>query len=232
MMRKIVVGLNNSDLGLKALHRATAFAKAYGAQLKLVHVLGDNEPGAPQLNDYLSGYNNLSITNTMVTACQDKWNQFVERSQAWLDQQVSEAQGQGIDATGVLLTGKPGVKLCEIANRWQANLIIVGNRGFSGVSEWVMGSVSNHVMHHAPCSVFIVHTDHPKKSHHPSALDAKTHGLPQRILVPVDKSGMAEQALATAVDLAQLHNAEIRLVHVIDGFLPARVNIVGVQKRF
>ena len=44
-----------------------------------------------------------------------------------------------------------------MANSWQADMIIVGNRGRSGLSEFFLGSVSNYVMHHAPCSVLVVH---------------------------------------------------------------------------
>ncbi len=210
MIRKIVVGLDNSDLSLQALQKAIAFAKGYGAELKLVHVLMENEPGAPQFSSYFHGYNNISITSTLVEAYQADWNQFVERSQTWLDQKVAETKQVGVEVTGALLAGKPGVKLCDIATTWDADLIIVGNRGFSGVSELLMGSVSNHVMHHAPCSVLIVHTGkHPKPQ--PSG-----SGMPQRILVPVDKSAMAEHAIATAIDLAKCHPAEIRLVHMID----------------
>ncbi|MEM9266374.1 MAG: universal stress protein [Cyanobacteria bacterium P01_F01_bin.13] len=217
MTRKIVVGLNNSDLGSQALRKAVAFAKGYGAQLKLVHVLVDSEPDAPQFSDYFCGYNNLSITSAMVESYQGAWNQFVERSQAWLDQKVSEIALAGIDATGALLAGQPGVKLCEIAASWHADLIIVGNRGFSGVGELLMGSVSNHVMHHAPCSVFIVHADKRSVQPRGSDIDTDLPGMPQRILVPVDKSSMADQAMAAAIDLAKLRGAEIRLLHVIDG---------------
>ncbi|MEO0350033.1 MAG: universal stress protein, partial [Cyanobacteria bacterium P01_A01_bin.15] len=40
--------------------------------------------------------------------------------------------------------------------QWNADLIMMGRRGRSGFSELLLGSVSNYVMHHAPCSVLTV----------------------------------------------------------------------------
>jgi nucleotide-binding universal stress UspA family protein len=40
-----------------------------------------------------------------------------------------------------------------------SDLIVVGNRGMSGVSRFVLGSVPNKVSHHCPCSLLIVNTE-------------------------------------------------------------------------
>ena len=47
--------------------------------------------------------------------------------------------------------------ICELAKFWNADLIIMGRRGRSGLAEVFLGSESNYVLHHAPCSVQIVH---------------------------------------------------------------------------
>jgi nucleotide-binding universal stress UspA family protein len=52
--------------------------------------------------------------------------------------------------------GDAGVDICETATEWQADLIVIGRRGRTGLQEALLGSVSNHVMHHAPCTVMIV----------------------------------------------------------------------------
>jgi nucleotide-binding universal stress UspA family protein len=48
--------------------------------------------------------------------------------------------------------------LLEVAESTNADLIVVGNRGMTGVKRFVLGSVPNKVAHHASCSVLIVHT--------------------------------------------------------------------------
>jgi nucleotide-binding universal stress UspA family protein len=68
------------------------------------------------------------------------------------------AAGVGVERTQTTgnLVGNPGETICAIAQEWKADLIIIGHRGLSGVNELIKGSVSNHVFHHAPCSVLSV----------------------------------------------------------------------------
>ncbi len=225
MIRKIVVGLDRSTLSLNVLESAIAFAQNCDAELKLVHVLVDSEPGAPQFSGYFGGPLYPSLSVTVVESYQTAWNQFVEHAQSSLNQQISTACQSGVVATGTLLYGSPGAKLCEIAQTWDADLVIVGNRGRLGISELLMGSVSNYVLHHAPCSVLVVHsqnqthTENHKPNNHPQNHAVPTEQL-QRILVPLDKSDMARQAMKMAINLAKLCQAEIRLIHVIDGDEP------------
>ncbi|MEL7079709.1 MAG: universal stress protein, partial [Cyanobacteria bacterium J06582_2] len=58
----------------------------------------------------------------------------------------------------IQLSGNPGRSICELANTWSADLILVGSRGLKGIKEMFLGSVSNYVTHHAPCSVLIIRT--------------------------------------------------------------------------
>jgi nucleotide-binding universal stress UspA family protein len=43
-----------------------------------------------------------------------------------------------------------------MARSWPADLIVIGRRGRTGLKEALMGSVSNYVVHHAPCTVMVV----------------------------------------------------------------------------
>ncbi len=52
-------------------------------------------------------------------------------------------------------TGSPESRIVEIAEEWQADLIIVGSHGYNAWERLLLGSVSNAVVHHAPCSVLV-----------------------------------------------------------------------------
>ncbi|WP_235111848.1 universal stress protein [Acaryochloris sp. 'Moss Beach'] len=54
--------------------------------------------------------------------------------------------------------GNPRQEICDFAKEWNADLILMGSRGHSGVKELVLGSISNYVVHHALCSVMVVRT--------------------------------------------------------------------------
>ena len=54
--------------------------------------------------------------------------------------------------------GDPADALIEVAEEQEAALIVVGNRGMSGTSRYLLGDVPNKVSHHAPCNVLILRT--------------------------------------------------------------------------
>nr|MDJ0648519.1 universal stress protein [Xenococcaceae cyanobacterium MO_188.B19] len=66
---------------------------------------------------------------------------------------VTEAINMGVNAQFRQISGSIGRTICQIAGTWQADLIVIGNRGRTGLKELFLGSVSNYVLHHAPCSV-------------------------------------------------------------------------------
>ncbi|MEO0647750.1 MAG: universal stress protein [Cyanobacteria bacterium J06650_10] len=54
--------------------------------------------------------------------------------------------------------GHPGLVICQAATENDADLIVVGNRDQTTLISITLGSVSNYVLHHAPCSVTVVHS--------------------------------------------------------------------------
>lgn len=62
----------------------------------------------------------------------------------------------GIAAETEVINGSPERAIIETAQKWGADLIIVGSHGRGFWGRMMIGSVSDAVMHHAPCSVLIV----------------------------------------------------------------------------
>ena len=52
--------------------------------------------------------------------------------------------------------GDPRSKIVEDAALWKADVVILGSHGRKGIDRFLMGSVSDDVARHAPCSVQIV----------------------------------------------------------------------------
>ncbi|HMS42083.1 MAG TPA: universal stress protein [Pyrinomonadaceae bacterium] len=55
-----------------------------------------------------------------------------------------------------VLSGSPEREIVEEAEKWGADLIVVGSHGYGFWERMFVGSVSNAVVHHAPCSVMVV----------------------------------------------------------------------------
>ena len=56
------------------------------------------------------------------------------------------------------VSGDPADMICEVAERENVDLIVVGNKGMTGAKRFLLGSVPNQVSHHSPCNVLIVKT--------------------------------------------------------------------------
>jgi nucleotide-binding universal stress UspA family protein len=54
--------------------------------------------------------------------------------------------------------GDPREVILRIAEEQNADLIVVGSHGRSGIPKLLMGSVASHVVTHAPCNVLVVKT--------------------------------------------------------------------------
>ena len=59
------------------------------------------------------------------------------------------------DAPHRVLHGDAGTAICDHAGDVEATAIVLGSRGRSGLKRAVMGSVSDHVVRHAPCPVVV-----------------------------------------------------------------------------
>ncbi|MCB1025115.1 MAG: universal stress protein [Acidobacteria bacterium] len=55
-----------------------------------------------------------------------------------------------------VLRGSPKVEIVREAEEWGADLIVVGSHGYGFFERMLIGSVSNAILHHAPCSVLVV----------------------------------------------------------------------------
>ena len=64
--------------------------------------------------------------------------------------------GASIDITTDVKLGQPGPVVVDAARDWDADMIIVGSHGRGFWGRLALGSVSDEVVHHAPCSVLVV----------------------------------------------------------------------------
>lgn len=83
-----------------------------------------------------------------------------EHAQAVVDAAVTNIKGHlgnSVKITGEILAGPPREAILDEANRWTADLIILGSHGYGAWQRFLLGSVSQAVVSHARCSVEVVH---------------------------------------------------------------------------
>lgn len=77
---------------------------------------------------------------------------------------VMRGRDLGVRVTFLVWDGEPGPSIVAAAASEQADMVIVGSHGRGAVGRLVLGSVSDHVVRHAPCAVLVVRARPPQTS--------------------------------------------------------------------
>lgn len=157
MFGKILVALDRDETSLIVFKEAVALAQATGARLMLLSAIASEEaegltiPASSGL-----AYYSLSASEAVWEVYHKHLREYEAKGLERLRQLTEEAAALGVQAEFTQSLGNPERVICDLARTWNADLIVVGSHQRTGLSEWVMGSVSNYVMHHAPCSVLVI----------------------------------------------------------------------------
>ena len=116
----------------------------------LLHILSEEDLNYTVLPTYVYYSALKDRDNGML---HEKFDEYEQQQADFLRNLTKKAISAGVDAEYAQLSGISGWTICEMASKRSADLIIVGSRGLKGVKEMFVGSASNYVTHHAPCSV-------------------------------------------------------------------------------
>ncbi|GAB1544135.1 universal stress protein [Scytonema sp. NUACC21] len=157
MFHKILVAIDNSEIGQHIFDEALSLAKAVNGNLMLLHVLSPFD-GTGYLNPVLLQPSGVypTLHTEAVNKYMQQWEELKQERINMLFSFAQKANNAGVQAEVSQNLGDPGRMICEVARSWDADLILVGRRGRRGLSEFFLGSVSNYVLHNAPCSVLTV----------------------------------------------------------------------------
>lgn len=155
MFEKILVALDDSDMSQQVYERAMELAQISHARLMLLHVLSPIDDG---FMDYPIGVDAFypRMHEEAVRHHIERLSQLEEAGLMRLKDLSAEGSNRGLAIEFTQMMGDPGNRICALAHTWGADLIVMGRRGRKGLSEWLLGSVSNYVVHHANCSVLTV----------------------------------------------------------------------------
>lgn len=172
-----------TDFSVPAMQAATAarqLASAFGGRVTLAHAVSAAGP--------------LSVTDA---------------DEALATLQVERfANLAGVERL-VIEDDRAAYGICEAAKKRDTDLIVAGRHGEHGLAERFIGSTTERIARHAPCSVYVCH---PARREQPVMI--------KHIIAATDLSEHAEPAVAAAAALAGKLDAWVTLVHVYD-LLPA-----------
>ena len=147
MLTSIVVGTDGSDTAAVAVRHAIELAGALDARLQIV-----------------SAYEPVSesrLRGELLRAPKDvQWTVNPrEDVLALLESAQRDAETAGVEQVETFArVGDAADAILDVAEEQRSDLIVIGNKGMTGTTRFLLGSVPNKVSHHAPCSVLIVRT--------------------------------------------------------------------------
>ncbi len=156
MFQKILVAIDNSEIGQHVFDEALSLAQKTGANLMLLHALDPFDETYPTSLSLQAHTMYPTFHSEAVNYYMGQWEALKKEGIEFLKLFYNQANATGVPTEYTQNFGEPGRVICEVARNWQADLIIIGRRGRRGLTEFFLGSVSNYVLHHAPCSVLTV----------------------------------------------------------------------------
>jgi nucleotide-binding universal stress UspA family protein len=140
---RILVAADGSEDALLAVQAAIDLSDRTGAELHVVHAWQDLRPPtlpAMAIDEYAQAY--------------EQWK---HEAGELLDKETERLRDAGGTVSGAhLREGRPAEEINNLAEELDVGLVIIGSRGLGAMKRLVMGSVSEGVVHLAPCPTLIV----------------------------------------------------------------------------
>jgi nucleotide-binding universal stress UspA family protein len=145
---KILLAVDGSPFGEEAAREVARRPWPAGSEVLVACVVETTTPPAPEMwagsyEDYFGELNQWKRAQA---------RQALESAARILDGRVDRS----LKVTTEVLEGQPKRRIPEEAEAWGANLVVVGSHGYGFWDRLLLGSVSQAVASHAPCSVEIV----------------------------------------------------------------------------
>lgn len=195
----ILVALDGSELSEKALPYAAALAKAREAGVHLVTVWEEGD---------------RALVADLPDVAESVFKKGEEHWESYLAGHAKALQDQGVSAVSEVVIGDAVPELLRIIGREQPDLLVLATHGRSGLSRWQYGSVADKLAREAPLPTLMLG---------PRVLESEPAPEIKQIMVPLDGSELAEEALQPAVDLARDLGAELLLARALQWAAQAMV---------
>ena len=187
MYDRIVIAVDGSDEAAHAARYGLELADAFEAAVDVIHVVERNA---------------LRLTRTG-----DERARLRDRGAAILDGIEGVASEGGLSVSTDLVEGKPAVEISEFATDADADLVVVGRQGLTGVTRRFAGGVTEGILHRSPVPVLVVPDGDP--------VAEAAAGYP-RILLPTDGSDAGADAVPHGRAVGRNYGSTVHVLNVVD----------------
>ena len=203
MYDRIVIAVDGSDEAQRAARRGLQLAQVFDATAAVLSVVEQKA---------------LRLTETSAEKTQLR-----ERRESAITEIEELASELGHPVTTTLTEGKPAVQISEYAAEQDADLIVVGRQGLTGLGRRLLGGVTEQVLHRSDVPVLVV----------PGEDDAEMEADYTRVLITTDGSENADVAIPHGIAIARRYDSDVHVLNVVDLQAAGGVfNAGGLEKEF
>ncbi len=140
-VQRILVPIDFSDNAASVLDWAAHLAKEHGSRILLLHVYH-----LPVEFQQLEG----------AYLPPDFWSTVKNEAEQQLGRFAEDLRGRGLEVEALVREGYPATVIVEEAESLEADLVVIGTHGLSGLKHMLLGSIAERVVQKAPCPVLTV----------------------------------------------------------------------------
>lgn len=188
-LKHLLVPVDFSEFSNKAAEYALFLAEQFCARITLLHVMVLFKTDV-QEKEYLQSY--------------EKVVKGIEKEhEKKLKEHCENGKKRGVTIDSILERGiSEADAILDHSTKGDYDLIVMGTHGRTGIKRWMVGSVTEKVVHHSPLSVLTVHKD------------LKDMSI-KNILIPDDFSGFSKKAVEQGESLAEDFGARCTFLYSV-----------------
>lgn len=142
---KILFATDGSKFSQAALRSVIAQHRPQSTKVRVLHVAVPVDIGLP-----------LEMAGGLIDELHEVETRQLAAARKLVDKAAEKLRQAGFKADTAVVKGNAKALILDVAAEWRADLIVVGSHGRRGLDRFLIGSVSEFVARHAPCSVQIV----------------------------------------------------------------------------
>ena len=144
---KILLATDGSDYSKAAVNSVAERPWPQGSEVKIISAM--EIPYAPTTETWVMPDSYYSELDRVA-------REQAEAAVKYAVERIESGKASGIEIITKIISGSARVAILDEAEKWDADLIVLGSHGYSGWQRFLLGSVSHAVATHAHCSVEIV----------------------------------------------------------------------------
>lgn len=197
MFGKILIPLDGSTLAENAVEPAFIIAQQQKSEVILVTVPVFHQvliPGS-------AGFG-LALPDHTYELCR-------EEAETYLARISDDRADSSLVIHTIVPEGDVAGAIVDLAAQEQVDLIVMTTHGYSGLTRWMLGSITDRVLRGAQCPVLVIRCERPF----------------EHVLITLDGSLLSEQALEPGLEMARVFGSRVTLLRVDTGESLGRIEL-------